>query len=182
MTDREQQLVELVDANGAATGSCTVARAHRPPGRTHRAFSVLLVDESGRLLLQRRAAGKTRFPLRWANACCGHPAPGEEISVAATRRLSEELGLAAVPLDEVGVYRYQAADPLTGLVEDEHDHVLAGVIPADRHTRPDPAEILELRWIFPELLIADLAARPHRYVPWLPGILTIWRESAAAVP
>ena len=74
---REQHLVELVD-DGRARRSArrTVAAAHQPPGRLHRAFSVLLVDPDGRVLLQQRAAVKTRFPLRWANSCCGHPPPG----------------------------------------------------------------------------------------------------------
>nr|WP_249412386.1 hypothetical protein [Micromonospora endophytica] len=70
---REAHLVELVDDAGHAVGETTVAAAHRPPGQLHRAFSVLLVAPDGRMLLQRRAAAKTRFPLRWANSCCGHP-------------------------------------------------------------------------------------------------------------
>lgn len=62
--------VELVDPAGRPVGSATVTRAHAPPGRLHRAFSVLLLaPDRHRLLLQQRAAGKTRFPLRWANAC-----------------------------------------------------------------------------------------------------------------
>ena len=89
---REETPVELVDADGTAMGEATVAVAHTAPGLLHRAFSVLLFDPDGRLLLQQRAAGKTRFPLRWANACCGHPAPGEPVAEAAARRLGDELG------------------------------------------------------------------------------------------
>src|SRR5690349_10987489 len=105
---REGTLVELVDAEGLALGTATVAEAHATPGFLHRAFSVLLVDPAGRLLLQQRAAGKTRFALRWANACCGHPGPGEPVVDAATKRLVEELGLESVELTEVGVYVYRA--------------------------------------------------------------------------
>jgi isopentenyl-diphosphate delta-isomerase len=72
---REAQLAELVDPDGAATGACAAAEAHTAPGRLHRAFSVLLLDDLGRVMIQQRAAVKTRFALRWANACCGHPAP-----------------------------------------------------------------------------------------------------------
>ena len=63
---------------GRPIGSATVDEAHQAPGQLHRAFSVFLRDADGRVLLQQRAAAKTRFPLRWANTCCGHPAPGEE--------------------------------------------------------------------------------------------------------
>lgn len=111
MVDREELLVELVDGTGAAIGRCSVAEAHAPPGRPHRAFSVLVYDPAGRILLQRRAAGKTRFAARWSNTCCGHPAPGQEVAAAAIERLTAELGLTA-PLTEVGVFAYRAADQI----------------------------------------------------------------------
>lgn len=38
----------------------------------HRAFSVVLFDQSNRLLIQRRADKKSTFPGFWGNACCSH--------------------------------------------------------------------------------------------------------------
>jgi isopentenyl-diphosphate delta-isomerase len=168
---REGHLVELVDDAGHAHGQTTVAAAHEPPGRLHRAFSVLLVDPDGRVLLQRRAAAKTRFPLRWANSCCGHPAPGEELAEAANRRLREELGAGPVELTEVGVYVYYAEDPATGRVEFEYDHVLRGEVPAGMPVLPDPDEVTELRWVDPVKLEADLDLDPRAYAPWLGGVV-----------
>jgi isopentenyl-diphosphate Delta-isomerase len=170
--DREAHLVELVDESGRAVGQATVDAAHRAPGMLHRAFSVLLADADGRVLLQRRAAVKTRFPLRWGNACCGHPAPGQAVTEAATVRLGEELGLAPVPLTELGVYVYRAEDPATGRVEVEYDHVLLGRIAADHPLHPDPAEVAELRWIAPDALADDIRGRPDNYAPWLAGVLS----------
>ncbi|MDG4803798.1 isopentenyl-diphosphate Delta-isomerase [Micromonospora sp. WMMD980] len=171
MTAREDHLVELVDDGGRAIGETTVATAHQPPGRLHRAFSVLLVDPAGRVLLQRRAAVKTRFPLRWANSCCGHPLPGQSLTEAANRRLAEELGLGPVDLTEVGVYLYYAEDPATGRVEFEYDHVLRAGVPADVAVRPDPDEVAELRWVDPGAVSADLDIDPRAYAPWLGGVL-----------
>lgn len=168
---REEQLVELVDADGRPTGSTSVADAHRPPGRLHRAFSVLLLDPAGRLLLQRRAAVKTRFPLRWANACCGHPEPGETPAAAASRRLVEELGAGGMPLTEVGVYVYRADDPATGRVEHEYDHVLLGHAAPDLALRPDPAEVADLSWVPAIEVPAAVAADPDAYAPWLAGVI-----------
>jgi isopentenyl-diphosphate delta-isomerase len=174
---REAEAVELVDEAGAPAGSTTVDLAHRPPGLLHRAFSVLLFDGAGRLLLQRRAAGKTRFAMHWANTCCGHPAPGEAPAAAATRRLADELGLGGLTLTEVGVYRYQAADQATQRIENEFDHVLVGTLPADLPPAPDPHEVAELRWVDPDQLAADLAAGgTGRYAPWLVGVLATWRR------
>jgi len=52
-------------------------------------LSVLLFDQEGQVLIQQRAAVKTRFPLQWANTCCGHPAPGQPVVEAAAIRLRE---------------------------------------------------------------------------------------------
>jgi len=167
---RETHLVELVDIEGAPAGAATVNDAHRAPGQLHRAFSVFLRDPSGRVLLQLRAATKTRFPLRWANTCCGHPLPGETPATAAARRLVEEIGVADVALTEVGVYSYYAEDPATGRVEYEYDHVLLGDVPANAGLLVDPDEVAEVRWATVEELNAGLREDPRSYAPWLPGV------------
>jgi isopentenyl-diphosphate delta-isomerase len=170
---RDAQLVELVDASGVHCGQSTVDEAHRAPGLRHRAFSVLLLDGSGRLLLQRRSARKTRFPLRWANACCGHPAPGQPVLAAATRRLYEELSVTGVALDELGVHSYVATDPATGRVEREWDHVLLGRVDSDIPLDPDPAEVDSVRWISLSDLRSSLPAEPDLYAPWLGGVVAL---------
>ena len=170
---REAQLVELVDASGVAVGESTVAHAHAAPGVLHRAFSVHLMDEQGRLLLQRRAARKTRFARRWANACCGHPGPGEKVAAAALRRLTEELSVEGVPLAEIGVYPYRADDPATGHVEYEYDHVLLGRVADGLPVHPDPAEVDEVRWVTLASLGAELRAEPDSFAPWLSGVVAL---------
>jgi isopentenyl-diphosphate Delta-isomerase len=173
---RETHQVELVDENGVPVGSATVDVAHRAPGRLHRAFSVFLRDAAGRVLLQQRAAVKTRFPLRWANTCCGHPLPGEEIAVAASRRLIEEIGVGGVELVEIGVYSYYADDPASGRVEYEYDHVLLGDLPPGHDPVPDPDEVAALRWVPVAELRAAIAADPRSYAPWLAGVVECLAE------
>jgi isopentenyl-diphosphate delta-isomerase len=170
--DREQALVELVDPAGRRVGAATAAHAHAPPGLRHRAFSVLLLSpDRGRLLLQRRAAGKTRFPLRWANACCGHPAPDEPVTTAAARRLAGELRVTGLAVAEIGVWCYRADDPDSGAVEHEYDHVLLGQWPPERPLDPDPGEVAALRWVGPAELSELLATRPAACAPWLAGVV-----------
>jgi isopentenyl-diphosphate Delta-isomerase len=172
--NRESLLVQLVDDAGVEIGQSTVEDAHRAPdGRLHRAFSILLTDPAGRLLLQRRAAVKTRFPLRWANTCCGHPAPGVPVPEAAAARLAEELGVTGVSFRELGVHLYQAADPSTGRVEHEYDHVLLGHVPATVEVRPDQAEVAEVAWVDPADLRAALRTDPDAYAPWLAGVIAL---------
>ncbi|MEV4705518.1 isopentenyl-diphosphate Delta-isomerase [Actinoplanes sp. NPDC049316] len=167
---RETHLVELVDPDGHAVGQVTVDEAHAAPGMLHRAFSVFLRDPAGRVLLQQRAAVKTRFPLRWANTCCGHPLPEESLQVAAGRRLVEEVGVDGVPLTEVGVYSYYAEDPTTGRVEYEYDHVLVGEVGADLAVLADPDEVADVRWVPLDELGQAIAREPRAYAPWLAGV------------
>jgi isopentenyl-diphosphate delta-isomerase len=170
VTSRESHLVELVDESGAPVGSATVEDAHQAPGQLHRAFSVFLIDDQGRVLLQQRASVKTRFPLRWGNTCCGHPAPGVPVTTAAVERLSEEIGAGGISLVEVGVYTYFAEDPVTGRVEREYDHVLLGRLPVGTTFRPDPAEVARLLWVSLPDLQERMAADPGSYAPWLSGV------------
>lgn len=166
---REMDLVELVDPSGQPVGSATVSEAHTAPGQLHRAFSVLLFDPAGRTLLQQRASVKTRFPLRWANTCCGHPTPGTSVVEAATQRLAEELGVRGVPLVDVGVYTYRAEDQTTGRVEYEYDHVVIGRVAGDIAVAPDPAEVAATRWV----PATSLVPAGEEYAPWLAGVLPI---------
>jgi isopentenyl-diphosphate Delta-isomerase len=171
--DREQLPVELVDRAGRPLGTCTVLKAHTAPGRLHRAFSVVLYDPAGRVLVQQRAAVKTRFARRWSNACCGHPPPGQDVAAAAMARLTSELGVTAAqltPLTEAGVYRYRADDAATKYVEYEWDHVFRAIL-IGGVTAADPGEVSEVRWASPGPLAAEIAARPDDFTPWLAGVL-----------
>jgi len=161
--NREALAVELVDDRGTPVGSTTVDEAHRPPGRLHRAFSVLLVDDRGRLLLQQRALGKYHSPGVWSNTCCGHPRPGEETASAAARRLREEMGFDC-ELRPLGHFTYRA-ELDDGLVEHEIDHVFAGRHDGD--PRPDPREVEAWRWVAPEALREEIARDAGRFTPWL---------------
>ncbi|MGH3655919.1 MAG: isopentenyl-diphosphate Delta-isomerase [Micromonosporaceae bacterium] len=170
---REIHLVEIVDPSGVPLGKTTVAESHLMPGRLHRAFSVLLTDNQGRLLLQRRAAVKTRFPLRWANTCCGHPGPGEDIQRAARTRLYDEMGVRVACLEETGRFVYRAEDPSTGRVEHEYDHVLLGRVSSDAEPVPDPYEVAEWRWVDAAELRHDVDRHPDQYAPWLPQVVQL---------
>ncbi|MBY8887592.1 isopentenyl-diphosphate Delta-isomerase [Streptomyces sp. PTM05] len=151
----EAILLELVDETGETIGTAEKLSAHLPPGRLHRAFSVFLFDDAGRLLMQRRALGKYHSPGVWSNTCCGHPYPGEQPFVAAARRTAEELGVAPVLMREAGTVRYNHPDPASGLVEQEFNHLFVGLVRAE--PRPDPEEVMETAFVTPAQL-AELGA------------------------
>jgi isopentenyl-diphosphate delta-isomerase len=163
-------VVELVSADGAAGDSMDKLAAHQAPGHLHRAFSVLLLDKAGRVLLQQRAPEKYHFAARWTNSCCGHPAPGTDVTLAAQDRTFAELGL-DVPLQVVGTFLYQAADQASGLVEHELDTVLVGRLRPGAVLAVDPAEVSATRLVRVADLEAELAQDPGAFTPWLPQVL-----------
>jgi isopentenyl-diphosphate delta-isomerase len=153
--------VVLVDGQDRACGVAPKLAAHRD-GLRHRAFSVFVRDEEGRVLLQRRAPGKYHSAGLWSNACCGHPRPGEGTAAAALRRLGEELGFGC-GLDRLGRVSY-AARLDGGMAENEVVSLFAG-----RHDGPiDPApeEVDAVAWMAVPDLLADLDRRPGAYTYW----------------
>jgi len=167
--DTSVDLVVLVDGRDTAVGVAPKLDVHRD-GRLHRAVSVLLFDDAGRVLLQRRAEGKYHSAGLWSNTCCGHPRPDEPVIDAARRRLRAEMGIdvaaADVELAATFVYRAELAG---GLVEHELDHLVVGRWTGE--PMPDGREVAEWRWVARDALERDLAATPQRYTAWLPYVL-----------
>lgn len=168
---RGRRWVEIVDEAGAFRGASPVEAAHTRPGRLHRAFSVVLYNAAGQVLVQRRAETKSRFAGRWANSCCGHPGPGEELIGVARLRIREELGIGVAALAEAGRFTYRAVDPATGRVEHEYDHVLVGR--AGHEPVIDLDEVAEWYWADPDRLRADARTRSAHYAPWLGEVLDL---------
>ena len=134
-------------------------------GLRHPAVSVFAL-RAGRILLQRRALTKYHTPGLWANTCCTHPHWGEAARDCADRRMGEELGLAGLDLRPAGRVEYRA-DVAGGMTEHEVVDIFTAELPEGREPAPNPAEVAATDWVTPAALMADLAARPERYTPWL---------------
>jgi len=169
---RREEVI-LVDELDRDTGIAEKLDAHRR-GLLHRAFSVIIENEHGDVLLQRRAATKYHSPGLWSNAACGHPRPGETTDAAARRRLFEELGM-STDLREIGQVTYRAR--VGDLIEHEIDHVFVGR--ANEEPHPDPVEVSECRWISVEALRAAMRESPAEYTPWLEHVMSVasWGQS-----
>lgn len=160
MQDSEEMIV-LVDADDRIIGTGDKIETHRK-GALHRAFSVMVWNSTGRLLVQKRASRKYHSGGLWTNACCGHPRPEEEIAAAACRRLEEEMGFAC-KLSPLGIITYRA-ELDGGMIEHELVHVFRGL--HDGKVAPDADEAEDYRWASPAEIRADLAAMPERYSAW----------------
>src|SRR5579872_829621 len=152
----------LVDEADREVGHLSKVQCHQGRGVLHRAFSLLIFNGAGDLLLQQRAASKRLWPLYWSNSCCSHPRRAESMEVAVHRRLHEELGLRC-PLHFLYKFQYQAQFDALG-AEQELCSVFVG-----RSSEPvmvDRNEIHAWRWISPQALQAEMNAEAGRFTPW----------------
>jgi isopentenyl-diphosphate delta-isomerase len=169
----------LVDEADREVGHLSKAECHRGRGVLHRAFSLLIFNESGELLLQQRARAKRLWPLHWSNSCCSHPRRAEPMETAIHRRLEEELGLRC-PLHFLFKFRYQAQFDDCG-AEQELCSVFIGR--SGGPVKIDPNEIQAWRWIGPQELQSELSAGGDgKFTPWfVMEWERVWRDHRDAL-
>lgn len=180
------EAVIRVSEQDVVLGPVSKLAAHQHAGAYHRAFSVLLFNTKGEMLLQQRSADKVTFPNVWANACCSHPLHSEEeleeddamgVKRAAIRKLEQELGIdpSSVSTDSMTFMtkmRYSARmNP--EWIEREVDHIL--VMCADVDIQPNPNEVANIMWVDRDALEAMLIEEreaDQAVAPWFRCIAT----------
>lgn len=153
--------VILVNELDEPIGVMGKMEAHQQPV-LHRAFSVFIFNRKGEMLLQKRADHKYHSAGLWTNACCSHPKPGEITSVAASRRLAEEMGF-STRLEKIFHFTYRASFP-NGLHEYEFDHVYLGEYNGDIH--PDANEVSDSCFMTMDAIRESLAEDPAKFTAW----------------
>jgi isopentenyl-diphosphate Delta-isomerase len=169
----------LVDEWDRHLGHLSKALCHEGRGVLHRAFSLLIFNGHGELLVQQRSPSKRLWPLYWSNSCCSHPRGQESMEVATRRRLEEELGIQC-ELRFLFKFQYHAQFDANGA-----EHELCSVFIGRCDTPPDinRDEISDWRWMNPDTLHRHMAgADSSRYTPWfMLEWERIWREHRADV-
>lgn len=136
----------------------------------HRSVHVLVFDSAGRLLLQRRHAGKMTYPRCWDVSCSGHvdeedydAGPDDDLDRvyerAARRELQEELGVSA-PIEFLLHIR-----PIA-FVHYEQIHLYRATHDGPIAFQRD--EIEEVRWVAPsdfDALVARASEPKTRTLP-----------------
>lgn len=154
--------VILVNEEDDPIGTMEKMEAHRE-GLLHRAFSVLVFNSKGEMLLQKRAKSKYHSAGLWSNACCSHPKPGENTDDAAKRRMKEELGIDIQPKY---LYKFKYKVELENdLIEHEFDHVY--VCQFDGAPMINRNEIEAFSYLSLDELKYQLSQSPHLYTYWL---------------
>ena len=186
-----EELVLCLDSDDNVIDSSSKFTTHHGEGILHRAFSVLIFDSEGRLLVQQRSSDKITFPAVWANSCCSHPLdidgensdPIEGVTEAARRKLDQELGIPRTITDDwkfhhIGRFEYKCRWD-SDWVEHEIDHVL--IVEADCEVDFNRNEIQSVDWLDNDSLIR-MMERKGRWksqliAPWFEAIFNNFLES-----
>lgn len=162
---KTDDLVVLLDPEGHPIGTAPRADVHTTDTPLHLAFSCHLLDESGRLLVTRRALSKRTWPGVWTNSFCGHPRPGETFEDAVRRHGRHELGLEVEAIESLlPDFRYYAVDA-AGIVENEVCPVFTAR--TTHQPTPHPDEVAEHRWVDVSDLLLVVERAPWALSPWL---------------
>jgi isopentenyl-diphosphate delta-isomerase len=158
--------VILVDENDNAIGTMEKMEAHRK-GLLHRAFSILVFNSKGELLLQKRSRKKYHSGGLWTNTCCSHPRPDEDIQNAMRRKIKQEMGIDVTPkFSHKFIYRIDLGNELT---EHEYDHVYVGRYDGEPQINHDEVD----EWRFESLSSLRIAIEknPQDFTYWFKLII-----------
>lgn len=136
-------------------------------GKLHRAFSAILIDENGRMLVQRRAKSKYHSGGLLSNSFCSHFRQGESVETAINRAAKDELGIAVSEYDEIGKFTYKVK--LGELSEHEIDHVY--VVKSNQAIQPNPAEVEDYQWMDVAACQKKLSQSKELYTYWFQLIM-----------
>jgi isopentenyl-diphosphate Delta-isomerase len=153
--------VILVDEQDNEVGTMEKMEAHQK-GKLHRAFSILVFNSKGEVLLQKRSKKKYHSGGLWTNTCCSHPLPEESMVEATRRKLFQEMGIRP-PLKFIFKFIYETRLDLD-LIEHEFDHVYVGSFDGDPVINKD--EVEDWKYLDWSALQKDVLQNPNDYTYW----------------
>ena len=152
----------VVDENDREIGSASRQEVHENNFR-HRAVHILIFNEIGELLLQKRSPWKDRHPLLWDSSAAGHVEANEQYDETAAREVKEELGV-ALQLQPIGKLQASQRTGQEFITVYHGEHNGPFCYPPDEISAVEffPIDVVE-RW---------LANKPGDFAP---GFVESWR-------
>jgi len=160
-----EEYVILVDENDNPIGKEEKVKCHLPNGKLHRAFTALIFNNEGKLLLTKRSEGKMLWPNDWDGTVASHPRESETYVSSAERRMPEEIGIRC-KMNYVNKFEYHVPYKDVGS-ENEICGTLIGTIDSFDESSMIKDEISEIKWINPDELKNELEQNRDVYCPWM---------------
>jgi len=159
------EYVILVDENDNPIGKEEKVKCHLPNGKLHRAFTALIFNNEGKLLLTKRSDKKMLWPGYWDGTVASHPRESETYVSSAERRMPEEIGISC-KMNYVNKFEYHVPYKDIGS-ENEICGTLIGTIDSFDESSMIKDEISEIKWINPDELKNELEQNRDTYCPWM---------------
>ena len=163
--DIMEEYVILVDQNDNPIGKEDKVKCHLPNGILHRAFTALIFNGEGKLLLTKRSDKKMLWPGYWDGTVASHPRESETYVSSAERRMPEEIGIVC-KMNYMNKFEYHVPYKDIGS-ENEICGTLIGIVDDFDETCLIKDEISEIKWIDPDELKNELEQNMDVYCPWM---------------
>ncbi len=165
----------LVDHDDNQIGTEEKVKCHLPEGKLHRAFTIILFNKNGQILLTQRSKSKMLWPGEWDGTVASHPRQSETYVSSAERRLPEELGITC-RLDYLFKFEYHVPYKNIGS-ENEICGTLIGIVEEPKKIKLVKDEISSIRWVNLDELVAEIRKSPSIFCPWMLVALYFLTES-----
>lgn len=170
----EQTLIQIVDENDNPLRGGTMDEAQLTPGGLwHRVARVMVHNQTGLILLQKRSENSFTFPGCWDNSAAGHVDEGEEYEQSAARELEEETGIKNVTLEQIMIYKTDFI--WKGRRFKRFNGLFKAIVDDNIHLEWPESEVSELRWFTIEGLHKLMAANDPDN-PVTDGMLDVYKQ------
>ncbi len=180
------QIILAADDQGNFTGEYLPRmEGHIGEGKRHLGITILLFNDQGQVLLQRRK--HLVFDDVWcftADTHLLHQPDGhdESLEQAIKRCLAVEYNITQpVEIQNLGSYNYEATDGDLGenqqavLCENEHCFMIIGEYNGQFELNPQVG--YESKWMSKQQFLNDVTQNPQKYAPWIPGGIEILKQA-----
>lgn len=127
-----------------------------------RIVRVILRDEHGRFLSQRRSKQKKSYPDRWTDSASGHVDEGDTYDSAVKREMNEEIGV-DVPLHPIG--KFQSEDITVDKKILEFNAIYEGTISSSTPLALQESEVSDTKWFELDELKQLMQDAPDQFTP-----------------
>lgn len=160
-----KEMLVLVDENDNPIGLEEKVKCHLPDGKLHRAFTALLFDKKGHLVLTKRSPTKMLWPGDWDGTVASHPRQSETYVSSAERRIPEEIGITC-KMEYLFKFEYHVPYKNVGS-ENEICGTLIGIIEPSSKFNLVKDEIIEILWGDANEIGNEIKKNPLSYCPWM---------------